>query len=102
MNKVFAIIFFPVFFIIGYLHRIIVYDILQGLFVDLPKAFYNSFIGGLIFGILFPITVVLDIFIGFLVELIVAGSVCEAVFRGVINFKTAFEEILRDKRKKHF
>lgn len=100
MNKVFAIIIFPIFFITAYLYRIIVYDILQGLFIDLPRAFCSNLLWGLIFALILPITVVLDIFTGFIVVLIVSFDTCSAIFRGDIDFAGGFAEIFRNKKRR--
>ena len=100
MNKVFAIILFPIFFITGYLYRIIVYDVLQGLFIDLPRAFCANFLWGLIFALVFPITVVLDIFTGFIVVLIVSFDTCSAISRGDIDLAGGFAEIFRNNKRR--
>lgn len=97
-NKFFAVIFFPIFFVTAYLYRIVVYDILMGVFVDLPRAFTSSIVWGLVYVIILPITVVLDVFIGFATVLLVTCNTCGEIYRGEIDARAACAEMFKGKK----
>ena len=93
MNKLLAIILFPIIWMFFYLYRIIWYDIV-GTAVDIFSNLFISPLSSLWLLITFPIVLIFEIPIGLLVTLISAFAACSDIFTEQIDFADAIKSRL--------
>ena len=98
VNKILAVVLFPIIWAIMYIFRIVWVDFMVPLFETIMAAFISpaSFVWRLI---TLPIGLIIDIPIGFIVTLIYTIEMCKEIFTNEIDLATAIKEFFQKNRR---
>ena len=98
INKILAVLLFPIIWVSMYIHRVVWYDFIVSLFETIMSMFISpaSFLWRLI---TLPIALVIDIPVGLIVTLIYAIEMCREIFTNEMNLATAIKEFFRKNHK---
>ena len=99
MNKIIAVLFFPLWWAFGYLTRIIWYDLLQTVLEILLYLFVSP-LSALWLLITLPIVLIIDIPMGLIATFIVSMEMCAEIFSGEMDMAGAIKEAIIKIRRK--
>lgn len=94
MNKILAIVLFPIIWLFMYLYRIIWYDLVCSIIDIIVNLFSITFFYRII---ILPIVLFIDIPVGFFVTFFGAISMCKDIFNEDIDISSAMKECFKKK-----